>query len=289
MRGRSIVNEKVAFIVVEIEHLVGEVADDEALLTRPIVVCGINTHCAGCDTTLVIGNSSEHSGFNEGAVAVVLIEFIRLCIVRFKDVKQAVGIVIEDANAEGFACAVLNTCDAGNIEKRAIAAVSEKLAGLTRIGLWGAVRLIRAVEGTEQIVLPGPFDIVRYIEVEVSIRVIIEPRATRAETGVMDTGYLCDVNEGAVTAVLEESVGFKGADIDIWITVVIVIGDGDTHAIERCGEPCGFGDIDEGAVPVVSVECHRLPLLGCLPFPIPPVDEEDILPTVGVIVDESAP
>ena len=87
MCSGGIINEKIAFIVIEVEHFVGEVADDEALFAGAIVVCGINAHCPGCDTAFVIGNSREHSAFDEGAVAVVLIEFIGLCVVRFKDIQ----------------------------------------------------------------------------------------------------------------------------------------------------------------------------------------------------------
>ena len=183
-----------------------------------------------------------------------------MCVVRLEDIRQTVGIVVEDADTERFACVVLNTCDAGDIEKCAVAAISEEFAGLACVGFRGAVRFIRTVEGTEQVVLNAPFDIVRHVEVEVPVLVVIEPRATRAETRVMDTGSLCNINEGAIAAVLEKSVGFKGADIDIGITVIVVIGDSYTHAVERCSEACGFGDIGEGAVLVVAVECHRLPL-----------------------------
>ena len=86
MCGRGIVDEKVAFIVIEIEHFVGEVPNDETFLADAIVVCGIDTHCAGCDAAFVIGDPCEHSGLDEGAVSVVLIEFIGLCVVCLKDV-----------------------------------------------------------------------------------------------------------------------------------------------------------------------------------------------------------
>ena len=288
MCGGGIVYEEVAFVVVEIEHLVGEVADDEALPTGAVVVCGINPHCAGRDTTFVISNSGEHSGFNEGAVAVILIEFIGLGIICLKDIRQTVGIVVEDANAERFACTVLNPCNTGDIQKCAVAAVPEEFAGLTGVGFRGTIRLICAVKGTEYVVLYSPLDIVRYINVEVSVFVVVEPCATRTEAGVMDTGGFGDINESAVTTVLEEAIGLKGADIDIWVTVVIVIGDSDSHAVEWDSESCGFGDIGESAVLVVAIECHRLPLLGWLTPPILSVDEENVLPTVGVIIEEGA-
>ena len=145
-----------------------------------------------------------------------------------------------------------------------------------------------AVEGTEEVVLSAPFDVVCDVEVEVPIFVVIEPGAACAEAGVMDTGWLCDVNESTIAAVLEESVRFKATDIDVWVAVVVVIGDSGTHPVKWDSEPRGFSDIGEGVVSVVAIECHRLPFLGRIAFPILSVDEEDVLPSVGVVVDKGA-
>ena len=288
MRRRGIVDEKVAFVVIKVEHFVGKVANNEALSAGAIIICGIDTHCAGCDTAFVISDACEHSAFDEGAVAVVLIEFIGLCVVRLEDVREAIGIVVEDANTERFARVVLNPCDTGDIGEGAVAPISEEFAGLTCVGFGGAVGFIDAVEGTEQIVFDAPFDIVGDVDIQMSIFVVIEPCAACAETGVIDASGFRNVGKGAVTPVLEEPIGFKGADIDIWVAIVIVIGDSDPHPVKRCREACGFGDIGEGAILVVAVECHGLPLLGWVTFPILSVDEQDVLPTVGVIVDEGA-
>ena len=89
-------------------------------------------------------------------------------------------------------------------------------------------------------------------------------------------------------SVLEESIGFEAAYIDVWVAIVVVIGDSDSHTVERDSETGGFGGIGEGAISVISVECHRLPFFSRIAFPIFAVDEEDILPSVGVVVNKGA-
>ena len=173
--------------MIEIEHLVGKVADDEAFSTCAIIVCGINTHCAGCDSAFVKGDPSDHPPFDESAVPVVSIEFIGLRVIRFEDVGQSVGIVIKDANAERFAGVILNACAAGDIGKCPIPSISEEFAGLSCIGFRGTVGFTDAVERTEQVILYTPFNVVCDIEIEMPVVVVVEPCATRAETG--DYGY----------------------------------------------------------------------------------------------------
>ena len=288
VRDRRIVNKKVAFVVIEIQHLIRKVPNDKALPAASVVVRRVNAHRAGRDAVLVIGNPGEHRRLDERAVAVVLIEFIGLRVVRLKDVWPTVAVVIKDAHAEGFAGVILNPSDAGDIEKRAIASVSKEFAGLPGVRFGGAIGFVRAIQRAENIGFDAPLHIVRDIEIEVAILIVVKPRTTRAEAGVLNASGFCHVKEGPIALVLKEPVGFKAADVNIRVFVVIVICDSDSHAVERHCQANGFGDIGERAVAVVAIKCHRLPSSCWMPWPIFAVDKEDILPAIQVIVQKGA-
>ena len=284
MRDRRIVYKKVAFVVIEVQHLIRKVSNDEAFPAASVVVRRVNAHSTGGDAVFVIGNAGEHRCLDKRAIAVVLIEFIGLRVVRFKDVWPTVAVVIKNAHAEGFAGVILNPCDTGDIEKGAIASVCKEFARLSGVRFGSAIGFVRAIQRAENISFDAPRHIIRDVKIEVTVSVIVKPRAARSEAGVMDARGFCHVKERPIALILKEPVGFKAADVNIRVFVVIVICDGDSHAVERHCEANNFGDIGEGAIAVVPVECHRLPFSGWMPWPIFAVDNENILPAIQVIV-----
>ena len=145
MRDGGIVYEKVAFVVIEVQHLIRKISDDEAFPAASVVIRRVNAHSTGGDAVFVIGNAGEHRRLNKRAIAVVLIEFIGLRIVRFKDVWPTVAVVIKNAHAEGFAGVILNPCDARDIEKGAIASVPKEFARLPGVRFRGAIGFVRAI------------------------------------------------------------------------------------------------------------------------------------------------
>ena len=59
---------------------------------------------------------------------------------------------------------------------------SEEFAGLSCVGFRRAVRFIDAVEGTEQVVFYTPFNVVRDVEIKMTIVIVVEPCAAGTET-----------------------------------------------------------------------------------------------------------
>jgi len=53
---------------------------------------------------------------------------------------------------------------------------------------------------------------------------------------------------------MKEAALAYARDEDVGEPVVVIVGDGDAHAVEFEVEAGGFGDVGEGAVAIVAVE-----------------------------------
>src|SRR5215472_1176555 len=79
----------------------------------------------------------------------------------------------------------------------------------------------------------------------------------------------------------------NASDEEIGEAIVVVVTDGDAHAVEFHVEAGNFGDVGEGAVAVVAVELER-GALALVPGPIHGIDKEDVGPAVGVVIEKGA-
>ena len=101
---RRLVDEQLrALVVVEREHLVREVADEQVRAAGAVVVAGVDAHRAARDAVLAVGHAGRDPLLGERAVPVVAIELVRLRVVGDEDVGPAVAVVIEDGDAERLA------------------------------------------------------------------------------------------------------------------------------------------------------------------------------------------
>ena len=87
------------FVMIKINHLVGKVTNDEAFPSGTIVVSSIPPHGTSRFAVFAKGNTSDHSLLNESPITIVLIEFVRLGVVSFKNIGKTVLVKVEDANA----------------------------------------------------------------------------------------------------------------------------------------------------------------------------------------------
>ena len=95
------------------------------------------------------------------------------------------------------------------------------------------------------------------------------------------------VGKGAVAIVVEETALADAGDEDVGEAVIVVVSDCHAHAVEFKVESGGFGDIGEGAVAIVAVELEG-GSLALVAGPVHGIDEEDVGPAVGVVIEESA-
>ena len=117
-----------------------------------------------------------------------------------------------------------------------------------------------------------------------AVLVVIEPRGARAEVRVGDARRLRHVAELEVPFVAEQPIAFERRDVDVVPAVVVVVADGDAHAVHLDVEAAAGGHVRERAVLVVAIErVQRAPGPG---LPVLRVDQEDVGPAVVVRVEE---
>jgi hypothetical protein len=115
----------------------------------------------------------------------------------------------------------------------------------------------------------------------------------RGTSGAAGAGGLGYIGEGAVAVVVVEIVATVCRDVEIFEAVVVVVADGDAHAVADAFESGLFGDILEGsifllmveAIPVLRPGLLRYGALGCGVGERGTVDEDDVEQAVIVVVE----
>ncbi len=96
-----------------------------------------------------------------------------------------------------------------------------------------------------------------------------------------------DVDESSLPGVFEEPVLADAGDQDVGKTVVVVIGDGDAHPVHLYIEAGFAGYVCETAVAIVVIEPEGGGL-ALVAGPVHGINKEDVLPAIGVVVEEGA-
>lgn len=101
---------------------------------------------------------------------------------------------------------------------------------------------------------------------------------------VDDACFVCDCRKGAVAVVLIEHVGSEIVDIDVQISIVVVVAHGHPQTKPRVTHAGLLGDIRKPPIPVVAIE--RISGNGVLMrvFWVGPAEEVDVDSTVSVVV-----
>src|SRR5205814_2345153 len=76
-------------------------------------------------------------------------------------------------------------------------------------------------------------------------------------------------------------------DQDVGKTVIVIVADSYAHAIDLDVETCLAGYVGEAPIAIIAVKPQRT-ALAFMPRPIHPIDQENVLPAVTVVVQESA-
>jgi hypothetical protein len=93
--------------VVEAEHLVREVPDQERGPAAAAVVGRVRAHPRAGDARLAEGDTRGHADVAEAAVAAIAIELVRLRVVGDEQVGPGVGVVVDEGEAERLGARVL--------------------------------------------------------------------------------------------------------------------------------------------------------------------------------------
>ena len=127
-------------------------------------------------------------------------------------------------------------------------------------------------------------------EVQLAVAVVIDKGTAGAPllSCSGDAGLVCYLFEGAIALVVEESVLAVAGDVDVVVSVVVIISDADALAPSCRNKTCLRSDVGEGAVMIVVEEVvgrFVAIVLGLGAWEWSAVDEEDVRPTVAVVVE----
>src|SRR5262249_3899540 len=166
--------QPLALIAEDGQHVIREVADDDARIARSVNVREISTHPAARLPFLAEGHAGRQSRFGERPfAAVVFIKLVRLRVVGDEDVGPTVTVVIDDRHPKRFARRVEESGFFTPVAELPAYVVIEPRT-LALVFLRRAVALVDVVERAEDVGLRRPFDVVAEEEVEPPVLVIIE-------------------------------------------------------------------------------------------------------------------
>ena len=144
-----------------------------------------------------------------------------------------------------------------------------------------------SVERAVDIVLLGPLRVIGHKEVELAVLIVVHPGSAGAKAGVVHSGGFGNVLERAVALVVQEARFAEAGDVDIVPTVVVVIADGDAHAVDFNPEPRLRGHVGKRSVAVVVVKPKR-GVLADVAGKILAAHEHNVGFAVVIVVDEGA-
>ena len=177
LRHRRLVDEEAdSFVVVERDHLVREVADDEVGPSVAVVVGSVDAHGPAGGAVLGESDPGENAGVLEPAAPDVPVEVVGLGVVRHREVGKAVAVEVEIRHPEALATRVEEAGRLRDVGEAVVGTVVPVEDGARPvIRLRGAVALVDAVERAEDVLLDGPLHVVQEEEVEVAVAVGVEP------------------------------------------------------------------------------------------------------------------
>ena len=167
--------------MVEANHLIGEIGDDQAGIAGAIVVGGVDAHSGAGDAVFAVGDACRHAFFRERAVAVVDVELVGLCVVADDDVGPAVLIRVEDGDAQAFGGGVEQAGFLRGVFEGAVAAIVPEADGSALVGFRRAVGFRFAVEGAVEIGFGRPLDVIGDDEIEMAVAIVVNPGGAGAE------------------------------------------------------------------------------------------------------------
>src|SRR5262249_249561 len=99
---RFVHKQAFAFVVVERNHLVRKIGDEQAGVATAVVIESVDAHSCARHAVFAERESRYYGLFGEGAVTIVAIELVGLGVVGEEQVGPAVVVVVEHGDAERF-------------------------------------------------------------------------------------------------------------------------------------------------------------------------------------------
>ena len=291
LREGLVFAESLSRVRVQRRRVAGEVGLENVDRAVAIVVAERDAHACLRLAVLAVRAARLHRDVLEGPVAVVPIERARVRVVRHVQIRPAIIVEVEGADAEAVRpCGLGDARRLGHVGEAAAAgvAVQHVLAAGESGRTAGHHRALVPAQSRlrHRCGLQIEVDVVGGKQIEEAVAVVIHERAARAPACAGDEPRAGgDVFERAVAAVPEQTVLTPESHEQIGEAVVVVVSCARplSPADERKARLCGH--VFEGAVRAVAIQVTRgLPALR-EPFERGAVDEEQIEEAVVVVIE----
>src|SRR5207249_2329263 len=213
-------------------------------------------------------------------------ELVRLRVVRQQDVRPAVVVVIENSYSEALGSRIVEIRFLSGILEFPIPEIVPEPRRRTFVRFRSAVGFSCPVERTEKIALDRPLHVIRNHQIELAVAIVINPGCAGGKfVRSPETRRFRDIGECTVPVVMKQMTLAQPTDEEVVEAIVVVISDRNSQSEHRNCQACFAGYIREGTVVVVVIKLQSARRAG-MPRPIFAVDQNDIGPTVVVIIYE---
>ncbi len=217
--------------MIQRQHLVGEVGDDQADAAGVVIVGGVNAHAGAGDTVFAESHAGRNGFFFERAIVFIQIKLIGLSVIGEDDVGPAVVVVIENGDTQALRRWIIEMCFLCSVFKFAVAEIVPQSRRRTFVRLRCAVGLVGAVEGAEEITWLRPLNIIRDHQIEFTVAIVVHPRRAGGElVRPPQSCGLCHIRESAVAVVVKKMALAERGDENIVEAVVVVVTDGNAKS-----------------------------------------------------------
>src|SRR5207244_4777244 len=256
---------KCAIAIVAKEHVafIGKVSDNDVGKTIVIVIAEVHAHAGEGLSVFVVSHSGKQARLAKRTVSVVVIKKALHRIVGHEDIRNPVPAVISKCHPKALAMRIRDSGFLGNIRKRSVSIVVIENVGHTFVIVRMAVSTIsRPLLSAKAVGFEAPVHITCDEEIELAVVVVIEEPCAGAPAACTDSGFSGHVSKRSVSIVVIQGVSSIPCYIDIFETIVVVVSDSDTHAIEALRSTAHartYGHIGERSIRILMVE--TIPIL----------------------------
>ena len=251
-------------VLVEREHFLIDVGDEEVLPAVAVEIGGIHAHAGAGAAVLAESHFGRQRdlfplGLAFGIRSAVHEEEVLHGVVGHEEVHAAVVIDVGGHHAQAFAQGLFDVGAAAHFGERAVAVVVEQQARGGFEDARNAVEMLaQFVVAAGEVAVGAVVHKTADEEIEAAVVIEIEPDGAGGPVVLEDfgaqAGLLADIGEGAVAVVVVENGPAVGGDEEVGEAVVIVVADRHAHAEGAAGHARLFGHIGERAVAIVLVE-----------------------------------
>ncbi len=171
--------------------------------------------------------------------------------------------------------------------------INDRCDGLKLVGM--AKRAISLLAFSAPDIVKVPPQIPQYDQIEQPVAVQVNPCRTRGPAAPGDASFVGNISKSAVTVVVIKLVSSICSYIQIFVAIVVIITDRDSHSIAGALQPGFVGDILErtiGLLVVQTIPIFRSSLFGnCARssgiIDFSAVHEKEIETAIVVVIEQS--